>query len=382
MTESVVPPRHRRPIALPPLVHYAKATAVILIVIALGILLLRVRSVAASIFLGFFFAAGLEPFIRRMERKGLKRGYAVLILVLGGVTAFAAICWLMIAPAVKQAGELVAAVPALLTDLSERGSILGIRLDDPEVQKKLQESLDKIPQLLTASLGTVYGIVGGVAAAAFGLFTVFALTIYFMLAMPRLRSFAARALHDPERVVVMEQALDRIGGYVTGQLVVSLAAGIFTGITLTLLGVPYAAILGLAVAFLDAIPQVGATIGAVLCTLVALTESVGLAVTTFVVMLAYQQVENFLIAPRIFSKAVDLSPIAVFIAVLVGAGVGGAIGALTALPVTASLKVIFRYLLRDQLTRMEAGDVAGATLAAAGDKTPGEIKDDAEKPRT
>ena len=175
----------------------------------------------------------------------------------------------MIAPAVRQAGELVAAIPQLLTDLSQRGSIFGVQLDDPEVQKKLQESLDKIPALLTASLGTVYGIVGGVAAAAFGLFTVFALTIYFMLAMPRLRSFAARALGDPERVVVMEQALDRIGGYVTGQLIVSLSAGIFTGIVLTILGVPYAAILGLAVAFLDAIPQVGATIGAVLCTLVA-----------------------------------------------------------------------------------------------------------------
>src|SRR4051812_15768708 len=91
--------RHRRPVALPPLVHYAKATAVVLAVIALGLLLLRVRSVAASIFLGFFFAAGLEPFIRRMERRGLRRGHAVLALVFGGLAASAAIAWLMIAPA-------------------------------------------------------------------------------------------------------------------------------------------------------------------------------------------------------------------------------------------------------------------------------------------
>jgi predicted PurR-regulated permease PerM len=351
--------------ALPPMSHYAKATATVLAVIAFGLVLQATRSVAASVFLGFFFAAGLEPFVQRLERKGLRRGYAVLVLVLAALAAFAAICWLMIAPAVRQAGELVAAIPELLTDLSQRGTVFGVRLDDPEVQKRLQEGLDKIPALLTASLGTVYGILGGVATAAFGLFTVFALTIYFMLAMPRLRSFAARALGDPERVVVMEQALDRIGGYVTGQLVVSLSAGIFTGVILTVLGVPYSAILGLAVAFLDAIPQVGATIGAVLCTLVALTESVGLAVTTFVVMLAYQQFENFFLAPRVFSRAVDLSPIAVFIAVLVGAGVGGAIGALTALPVTASLKVIFRYLFRERLDRIETAVVPGATLAAA-----------------
>jgi predicted PurR-regulated permease PerM len=379
VTQSDASPRHRRPMALPPMSHYAKATATILCVIGFALVLLQTRSVAASVFLGFFFAAGLEPFVKRLERRGLRRGHAVLLLVLGALAVFAAICWLMIAPAVRQAGDLVAAIPQLLTELSQRGSIFGVRLDDPQVQQKLQQSLDKIPALLTASLGTVYGIVGGVATAAFGLFTVFALTIYFMLAMPRLRSFAARALGDPERVLVMEQALDRIGGYVTGQLIVSLSAGVFAGIVLTILGVPYAAILGLAVAFLDAIPQVGATIGAVLCTLVALTENVGLAVTTFLVMLAYQQFENFVLGPRVFSRAVDLSPIAVFIAVLVGAGVGGAIGALTALPVTASLKVIFRYLFRDRLGQIETAPVPGATLGAAphgGRILPGDGADD------
>ena len=361
MTERDAPARPRRPMALPPMGHYAKATAVVLAVIALALLLLRVRSVAASIFLGFFFAAGLEPFIRRLERRGLRRGYAVLSFVVGAIALFAAICWLMVAPAVRQASELVSNIPRLLNDLSERsGTVFGIKLDDPEVQTKIQDALDKIPELLTHSLGTVYGILGGVATAAFGLFTVFALTIYFMLAMPRLRSFAIRALGDVERVRVMEEALDRIGGYVTGQLTVSLTAGVFAGIALTVLGVPYSAILGLAVAFLDAIPQVGAMIGAVLCTLVALTESVGLAITTFVVLMAYQQFENFVLAPRVFSKAVDLSPIAVFIAVLVGAAIGGAIGALTALPVTASLKVIFRYVFRAQLGRISsAGDPAG-----------------------
>lgn len=355
MTDLDTPPRSRRP--LPPMLHYAKATATVLAVIAFALLLLRVRSVAASVFLAFFFAAGLEPFIQRMERRGLRRGVAVLVLVAGALTAFVAICWLMVAPAVRQAGELVSAIPSLLNDLSERrGTVFGLKLDDPEVQTKIQEGLDKIPELLTASLGTVYGILGGVATAAFGLFTVFALTIYFMLAMPRLRSFAIRALGDTQRVRVMEEALDRIGGYVTGQLVVSLTAGIFAGITLTLLGVPYAAILGLAVAFLDAIPQVGAMIGAVLCTLVALTESAGLAVTAFLILLGYQQFENFVLAPRVFSRAVDLSPIAVFISVLVGAAIGGAIGALTALPVAASLKVVFRYVFRAQLGRIESAE--------------------------
>ncbi|MGQ0624364.1 MAG: AI-2E family transporter [Sporichthyaceae bacterium] len=341
----------------PPLLYWAKVTAVVLLVIGLGTLVVEVRSVAASIFLGFFFAAGLEPTIRRLERRGLRRGHAVLLLFSGAVLGVSLIVWLMIVPAVREAGEFVENIPSLLNSLNDRGEgreILGVRLDDPEVQREIQEQLDRIPQLLTSSLGTVYGILGGVVTALFGIFTVFALTIYFMMAMPRLHSFAVRALRDPERVRVLDESLDRIGGYVTGQLLVSLSAGAFAGIVLSVSGVPYSAILALAVGFFSAIPQVGATIGAILCTLVALAESVPLAVTVFVILVAYQQVENYVIAPRVFSKAVDLSPIAVFIAVLVGAAVGGAIGALTALPVTAALKVVFRFIFRNQLGRIDS----------------------------
>jgi predicted PurR-regulated permease PerM len=381
MTAPDGPVRIRGRSSLPPLIYYAKVTATILGVIALGLLLLRVRSVAASIFLGFFFAAGLEPFIRKLESRGLRRGYAVLLLVFVALVALSLIVGLMVVPAVNQASDFVTNIPNLLNDLNERGKgreFLGVKLDDPEVQQKIQEQLDKIPTILASSLGTVYGILGGIVTALFGIFTVFALTIYFMMAMPRLREFAGKALGDPARVQVLEEALDRIGGYVTGQLIVSLCAGIFAGAVLSFLSVPYSMILGLAVAFFDAIPQVGATIGAILCTLVALTESIHLAVAVFVILLGYQQFENFILAPRVFSKAVDLSPIAVFIAVLVGGAVGGAIGALTALPVTAALKVVFRYVFREQLSRIEASGVYNEPGEYPGGPTtmlPGPIAD-------
>ncbi len=348
--------------AWPPMFYIAKATATVLGVIGLAMLFSEVFSVLASIFLGFFFAAGLEPFVRRMEARGLRRGEAVSVLVITGLTAVGLIIWLMVVPAVEQASEFVTEIPNLLNDLNERGKgreILGVQLNDPEVQRKIQEQVDKIPGILAASLGTVYGILGGIVTALFGIFSVFALTIYFMMAMPRLHSFAVRALRDPERVRVLDDSLDRIGGYVTGQLVVSLTAGIFAGTVLSILGVPYSMILGLVVAFFDAIPQVGATIGAIICTLVALTESWHLALAVFAILLAYQQFENYVLAPRVFSHAVDLSPIAVFIAVLVGAAAGGAIGALTALPITAALKVVFRYLFREQLGRIDSEEYHG-----------------------
>ncbi len=365
----------------PPLLYWAKVTATVLAVIGLALLIAEVRSVMASIFLGFFFAAGLEPFIRKLEARGLRRGHAVLGLVLGAFVVLALIIWLMVVPAVNQASDFAANIPNLLNDLNERGKgreFLGVNLDDPETQLKIQEQLDKIPSILAASLGTVYGILGGLVTALFGIFTVFALTIYFMMAMPRLHAFATRALGDPDRVQVLDDSLDRIGGYVTGQLVISTTAGVVAGVVLSISGVPYSMILALAVAFLSAIPQVGATIGALLCTLVALTESVGLAVVVFAVLFGYQQFENFVLAPRVFSKAVDLSPIAVFIAVLAGAAVGGAIGALTALPVTAALKVVFRYVFREQLGRIESipvYDESGEYPGGAATAVPGALAD-------
>lgn len=344
------------------MIYWAKVTATVLGVIALGLMVTEVRSVLAWVFLGFFIAAGLEPLVRRMEAGGMRRGHAVLVLVSGAFVLLALIIWLMVVPAVEQASDFVANIPNLLDDLNERGEgreILGVKLDDPEVQRKIQEQVDKIPEILAASLGTVYGILGGIVTALFGIFSVFALTIYFMMAMPRLHSFAARALRDPERVQVLDNSLDRIGGYVTGQLVVSLTAGIFSGTVLSIMGVPYSMVLGLAAAFFSAIPQVGATIGAILSTLVALTESWHLALAVLAILVAYQQFENYFLAPRIFSQAVDLSPIAVFIAVLVGAAVGGAIGALTALPITAALKVVFRYMFRAQLGRIDSVEYHG-----------------------
>jgi predicted PurR-regulated permease PerM len=155
----------------------------------------------------------------------------------------------------------------------------------------------------------------------------------------------------------MNESLARIGGYVTGQIIVSLTAGITSGVVLGLLGVPYAPVLGVVVAFFDAVPQVGASIAAVLCTAVALTESLALGIVTLLFMLGYQQFENYVLAPRVFSRSVDLSPVAVFIAVLVGASALGPVGALTALPVAAALKVVLSYVFRDRLERIESSDI-------------------------
>jgi len=342
--------------ALPPMSYYAKITTVVLAVIVAALALYQVRSVAMSVFLGLFLAIASEPFLSWLGRRGVSRGWAITILALGTLVVLAGLVALLLYPAIKQVGQLIESLPDLLTQLTERLDRFGIRLDDPAIRDRLEGLAEKIPSMLGSSLGAVYGVLGGLISTIFTVFTVVALALYFMIWLPRIRAFAARALGRPERVEVMDRSLERIGGYVTGQIAVSTAAGVVSGVVLGLLGVPYAAVLGVAMGLFSAIPQVGATIGSVLCTLVALTDGVTLAIVTFLFLIAYQQFENYVLAPKVFSSAVDLSPVAVFIAVLVGGSALGVVGALTALPVAAAMKVVLRYVFRRRLSQIEGTD--------------------------
>ncbi len=341
---------------LPQLSYYAKITTVVLAVIVAALALYQVRSVAMSVFLGLFLAIAAEPALSWLQRRGMSRGWAVTALALGTLVVLSGLVALLLFPAIKQIGQLIESLPNLLSQLTDRLDRFGVRLDDPAIRERLEGLAEKIPSMLGSSLGAVYGVLGGVISTIFTVFTVVALALYFMIWLPRIRAFAGRALGNPERVEVLNQSLARIGGYVTGQLAVSAAAGVVSGVVLSLLGVPYAAVLGVAMAMFSAIPQVGATIGAVLCTLVALTDGVTLAIITFLFLVAYQQFENYVLAPRVFSSAVDLSPVAVFIAVLVGGSALGVVGALTALPVAAAMKVVLRYVFRRRLSQIEAVD--------------------------
>ncbi len=350
------------PRSQPPMWYWARVTLTVLGVLLLAYLFYRVRSVALAVFLGFFLAVGFDPFVERLQRRGLGRGAAVLaffVLFFVAISAFLAVA---LQPLISQTDELVRQVPALIEQLQNRNSAIGGYLADLNAQNAVQDALKSAPRYLATSVGTVFGVLGAVVGGLFSLFTVVALMAYFMLALPSMREYAHRALHTQERIDVMEEALAKVGGYVSGQLAICAIAGVSAYIFMVIAGVPYSAVLALAVAILVAIPQVGAIIAAVLCTAVALTVSVNLALVTFVFFLVYQQVENYVLVPRIFARAINLSPVAVFIAVLAGAALAGVVGALTALPITAALKTVFRYTFRRQIAKVGGGPAPVTSL--------------------
>jgi predicted PurR-regulated permease PerM len=137
-----------------------------------------------------------------------------------------------------------------------------------------------------------------------------------------------------------------IGGYVTGNLLISLIAGGLTTVVLLIMGVPYAVALGLIVAILDLIPLAGATIAAILIGAVAFIHSIVAGIVVVVFFVVYQQVENHLLQPVIYGRTVQLSPLTVLISILIGAELAGILGALTAIPVAGSIQVLLVDWLR------------------------------------
>jgi predicted PurR-regulated permease PerM len=227
----------------------------------------------------------------------------------------------------------------------------------------------------------------------FDVVTVAILTAYFATALPSMQRWVARLLrreHREELEVILERTTGRIGGYVTGNAVVSLIAGGAAFVALLLIGVPYALALAVWVALTDLIPTVGALLGAALVCIVAAFAGLPELAATAVFFVVYQQVENYMIAPRVMRRAIEIPPAAVIVAVLVGGTLAGFFGALLALPIAATIQVVFEQLyVKDRIEEVRAVDAETAWRrwrrargrSAAADEDAAETKDEPDRAR-
>jgi predicted PurR-regulated permease PerM len=335
--------------------YLARATAVVLGTVLLFVLSLQIASVLVSVFLGLFIAIGIEPVVARAERRGL----ALAGLTLGGLAAAIGLLLVLVVPAANQAARLVHNLPDHLDQLTARFDHTAVSdyLARPEVQEKITKAVEALLAHVDDLLGSVFGAAGGVIGVIFSGVTVLVLAVYFSLALPRLRVRAHGWLGDSRRQEALDEAMAKVGAYVTGQAAICLCAGLASYVAMLVIGVPYPAVLAILVLLLDAIPQVGATLAAVVAVLVALTAGLPVAIATAVWFLVYQQVENYLIAPRVFSSAISVTPLGAFLAVLVGGELAGIIGAVGALPVTAAAKVFLAQALEGRAGEAASVDV-------------------------
>jgi predicted PurR-regulated permease PerM len=319
--------------------------------------------------IALFVAISLDPAVRWLTRHGMRRGWAVLLIFALALALLVGFLVSVIPPLVREFQQLVANFPTYLSDLQERSRWFNDLNRRFNLTKQLEGLLANAPARIG---GGLLGFTGRLFGALASTLTVLVLTIYFMAALPQLRQGLIRLFPKPSRARagrIVDVVVDKVGAYMIGNLLISLVAGTAAFVAFEALRVPFAVPLGFVVAITDLIPMVGASLGAIVCVLVALfvTKLWPTTVLVAAYFLIYQQVENYWIAPRILRSSVNLSAAAVLLAGLIGGTALGLVGALMAIPIAAALKVLLSEELeaRDAVQPHVAG--AGTAAPAAGD---------------
>jgi predicted PurR-regulated permease PerM len=333
----------------PPMSYWVRVLLTMAGVVAVLVALWSVINIVILILMAAVLAIGLDPGVRWIERRGTSRGRAVAFISVGVLVVVILFAWFVIPRLVSQIGELADDIPVYIERLSQRDDALGRYFQENDVAARLQRFVEDLPQQITTSFGTIVGVAGRVGSAIFNVLTVVILTIYFMASLPRMRRTAAIVFEPGMREraqSVVDQAINRIGGYVAGILTTASIAGVaallfFSILGIVGVGIPFAFPLAVWAALAGLIPAVGAYIGAAPAVIVGFFQSGVTGVLILVYFIVYQQVENYAIQPRIMKNAVNLSPAAVVVATLVFGSLGGFAGALLALPAAATIKVVF-----------------------------------------
>ena len=332
-----------------------RAILVVLGIILAGVVMIEIvqaaRGILIWIFVAIFLATALNPAVDALQRRGVaRRGVAVAIVFVAAILAIAALGATIIPTIVAQVNEFVDAVPGYVEDLTAGRGRLGFLEREYQITERVREALSEggASRLLGIS-GTALAVTKGVVTAVVATLTIAFLTLFMLLEGPvwveRLYSLLPEEKQPRWRKVGYD-IYRTIGGYVTGNLTISLIAGIVSTAVLLGVGVPFAVALGLLVAILDLIPLAGATIAAVLVSTVAFLDSTTSGIIVLIFFIVYQQLENHVLQPVVYGRTVQLSPLAVLIAVLIGAELAGVIGALAAIPLAGAIQVILLDWLR------------------------------------
>lgn len=302
-------------------------------------------NILVLIFIAIFLAIGLNPAVSRLHRFGMPRGLAVAVVAVGGLLLFCGGLFALVPPLVRQIGEFVEQLPTYLDELNRNPLIRDLtqRYDIIERAKSVIT-----PANLTGALGGVLGGVGLVFGTIFNFLTALLLMIYFLAAFDRLKEGAYRIVPASRRDRVRalgDEILRKVGAYIAGALVIAVTAGVASFAFMAVAGIAYPAALAVVVAVCDLIPQIGATLGAVVVIIVGFVTSVPIGIAAVIFFVLYQQLENWLIYPRVMARAVRVTDLAAIISALLGAALLGVVGALIAIPACAAVQLIVREVL-------------------------------------
>lgn len=321
------------------------------------------RHVVTWILISLFLALAMNPAVEFFQRHGIqRRGLASAVTFLIVLAALAGIGALFVPTLVNQVSDLVGKLPDYVHDISHGKGRFGFLETKYHLPERIEDAIHKGGATRVLGLtGTALSITKSVISIVLGTITIIFLTYFMLLEGPNWMERFYGLLPPESRPRwenVCNQIYRTVGGYVTGNLLISLIAGSLTTLVLIIMGVPFAVALGLIVAILDLIPLAGATIAAILIGTVAFIHSIVAGIVVVVFFIVYQQLENHFLQPVVYGRTVKLSPLVVLISVLIGAELAGILGALGAIPVAGAIQVLILDWLRHRRKRTAAATAA------------------------
>jgi predicted PurR-regulated permease PerM len=346
----------------------ARYTLVVIGLVLATMLLLMLayatRQVLTWILIATFFAVALHPAVTWLERRArwFKRWLATLVVFLVAFAFIGGLITVFVIPLAREAAQFANNLPQIVADVRAGRGPIGNLAERFHALDYIQSHAAQLRGYVSGLGAPTLAVLRSAATGVAGVVTIFVLSYLMVLEAPKvvdgfLALFEERRAERIRRV--SQDCAKTVTGYITGNLLISVICGLLTWAVLALTGVPFAGLIALFVGLADLIPLVGATLGAVVGIVAAFTQSVTAGIIVVIFFVVYQQLENHLLQPVIFSRTVQLNPLTVLVAILIGVELAGILGALLAIPVAGIIQIVARDIWDTRRGRLKPEPTVG-----------------------
>jgi predicted PurR-regulated permease PerM len=330
----------------------------------------RTSRVLTWIVVGAFFAVALYPLVDWTQRRicrGRRRALATFLVFLLVFVVLGAIITAFVVPLAREGARFAGQLPDLIDQARNGRGPVGRLLERTNALQYVQDNEGRINEFVTGLTTPAAGVLRGVATGIAGTVTVFVLAYLMVLEGPKMVRSSLNVFQPGTAERIRRVGTDcakSVTGYLSGNLFISVVCGSLTYVVLLILGVPFAGLIALFVGVADLIPLVGATLGGAVAVIAGFLHSTTAGIVVLVFFVVYQQLENHLLQPLVFSRTVKLNPLTVIVAILIAVELAGILGALLAIPAASMIQVILRDIWDHRRGRLKEEPTVGV------DRTP------------
>jgi predicted PurR-regulated permease PerM len=329
----------------------------VLTVLAAILFLYFIRDVLAILFVAVFLTAAITPWVNWFQKRGIPNGLAVLVIYVGALALVSLVIVLIIPPLTDQINQLARSFPEYFQQLIQSFSGLQV-VEGQSIAQSIRTSLGSVQQSLSTATQGVFSVLASIFGSIVFFIAVLVITFYMVineeLFIKTIQQFTPKK-YSNYVVQFIKRVQEKLGRWLRGQLLLMFFIFVITYVVLLIIGVKFALVLALIAGILELIPFVGPILSAIPAIIIALSQSPLLAVLVIVAYFLIQQVENNLLVPKIMQKAVGLNPIITIIVILIGAKLGGIVGAILAVPVATVLSMLLSDWQESRNKRPAAG---------------------------